>query len=309
MAEDYISQFYDWSTSDVITAARLDGNITNITNGLSGGSKAINVGKILMNGTTTIDSSRNATLADTTSTKLTMSGDIIYDLDAGLTAGTTQTQAGGLALTAAWNEVSTVANAKDTVVLPTAVAGKSVTVINNGANLMQIFPAVSDDLGTGVDTADYIAVGEIVEFVAYDTTTWVARRTPTPWTSYTPTTQGFGSISSSNMEWRKNGDCIEVRGEFQTGTVAASEAQVGLPSGWDVVANSAVAPEVVGMAASNASNNVLFVALATNGDAYVNFGKLDITTATSKVSVINGNAGFNSNTTTQFNFSVKVTAT
>lgn len=309
MAEDYIDQFYDWSTSDVITAARLDGNVTNITNGLSGGTKAINVGKILMNGTAVIDSSRNITGAAITATGLTMSGFIIQDTDASLTAGTTQTQAGGTALTAEVNIFGTVANAKDAGTLPAAAAGKRCVVVNIGANLMSIFPASGDDLGTGVDTVDYIAVGEIVEFIAYDATTWIARKTPTPWTSYTPTTQGFGTIGSDDIEWRKNGDSIEVRGEFQTGTVTASEAQVGLPSGWDVVANSAVAPELVGVAASNTSDNILFTVLATNGDAYVNFGKVDVTTGTSKLAVINGNAGFTSTTTTQFTFSVKVTAT
>jgi len=99
---------------------------------------------------------------------------ITRDVNAGLTAGTTQTQGGGLALTAEINEISTCANESDTVVLPTAVAGLKIIIINNGANGVQIFPASSDNLGAGVDTARAanLATGTNVVFVSYDSTNW-----------------------------------------------------------------------------------------------------------------------------------------
>ena len=71
MSEDYISQFYTWSTGNTITAARLNGNVSNVTDGLSGGSKAANLGKLLVGGTEVINSSR-AIIA----TGVTLSGDI-----------------------------------------------------------------------------------------------------------------------------------------------------------------------------------------------------------------------------------------
>lgn len=71
MAENYISQFYTWATGNTITAARLNGNVSNLTDGLSGGAKAINVGKVLMGGFEALDSSRNASLAS-----ITLTGDI-----------------------------------------------------------------------------------------------------------------------------------------------------------------------------------------------------------------------------------------
>ncbi len=49
MAENYISQFYTWATGNTITAARLNGNLSNIIDGLSGGAKAANLGKLLIN--------------------------------------------------------------------------------------------------------------------------------------------------------------------------------------------------------------------------------------------------------------------
>jgi len=106
-----------------------------------------------------------------TEVKLTTSA---FSTATGLTAGTTQTQAGGLDLAAQINEVSTVANSGDTVVLPTAVAGDTCIVVNNGANDMNIFPAVSDDLGAGADTVMTIslAAGDMATFYAYDATNW-----------------------------------------------------------------------------------------------------------------------------------------
>lgn len=96
---------------------------------------------------------------------------VLLDVNSGITASTTQSQGQG-ALTAQVNEVSTVANANDTVTLPSAVTGMKVTIINNGVNTLQIFPASSDNLGAGVDTATTLASGANVTYVAYDTTNW-----------------------------------------------------------------------------------------------------------------------------------------
>lgn len=90
---------------------------------------------------------------------------------ASITASTTQTQGQG-ALTGDINEVSTCANANDTVTLPTAVTGAQCLVINNGANTLQVFPASGDNLGAGLNTSTTIASGSRKLFVAYDTTNW-----------------------------------------------------------------------------------------------------------------------------------------
>ncbi len=89
-----------------------------------------------------------------------------------ITAGTTQSQAGGTALTAEINEVSTVGTALDAVTLITAVAGKRQLVINNGALVLQIFPAVSDDLGAGANNSTNLSPGHNATFYAIDATNW-----------------------------------------------------------------------------------------------------------------------------------------
>lgn len=93
------------------------------------------------------------------------------DVNAGLTASTTQSQGQG-ALTAEINEVATVANANDVVTLPLAVAGLTIAIINNGANTLQIFPALGDNLGAGVDASTTLAAGSNVVFAAYNVTNW-----------------------------------------------------------------------------------------------------------------------------------------
>lgn len=93
---------------------------------------------------------------------------------AGITASTTQTQGEG-ALVSGMNEVSTVANANDTVTLPAAVAGRHCFVFNNGANILQIFPAVDDAINDGaVDAPTTAAAGDNIHFAAFNSVTWEA---------------------------------------------------------------------------------------------------------------------------------------
>lgn len=95
----------------------------------------------------------------------------VASVTSGITASTTQTQGQG-ALTATINELATVANANDTVTLPSAEVGMVVYVVNNGANTAQIFPASGDNLGQGVDTAETLASGASVTYSAHDATNW-----------------------------------------------------------------------------------------------------------------------------------------
>ena len=78
-----------------------------------------------------------------------MQGPSERSAQAGITASTTQTQ-GQQTLAADVNQVSTVANNDDVVTLPAAFPGEEITIINDGLNTLQIFPATGDDLGTGL---------------------------------------------------------------------------------------------------------------------------------------------------------------
>lgn len=95
----------------------------------------------------------------------------IGNVTTGITASTTQTQGQG-AITTEIAVVATVANANDTVTLPSAEPGVPCFVVNNGANTLKIFPASGDDLGAGVNTSTTLAAGSNRKFVAIDTTNW-----------------------------------------------------------------------------------------------------------------------------------------
>lgn len=53
----------------------------------------------------------------------------------------------------------------------------------------------------------------------------------TDWISYTPTTQGLGTIAAVDLKYRRVGSDIEVRGRLDVGTPTAAEARIGLPLG------------------------------------------------------------------------------
>lgn len=109
------------------------------------------------------------------------------------------------------------------------------------------------------------------------------------WTEYTPVTQGFGTISGVNVEWRRVGDSMELRGYFTAGTVAASEARIGLPGSHSLVVLGSETT-IVGKFAHDlvAASGYGGLVLATNGDTYVNFGE-SANSASNHLAVINGN--------------------
>ena len=70
------------------------------------------------------------------------------------------------------NEVSVVGAENDAVTLPAAVAGLEIFIINNGANILEIWPATDDDLGAGANTATTLAAGANVTFINYNSVNW-----------------------------------------------------------------------------------------------------------------------------------------
>jgi len=70
-------------------------------------------------------------------------------------------------------EIAVCANAGDAVTLPTAVAGLCVTIINNGANAADVFPASGDKIdGGSANAAVSLASGENGIFWCQDATDW-----------------------------------------------------------------------------------------------------------------------------------------
>jgi hypothetical protein len=157
----------------------------------------------------------------------------------GLTASVTQTQGGALVLTSIINDVTTVATANDAVVIKTAVADDRVTIYNNGANVLQVFPAASDNLGNGVNLSTTIDPGEFGVFTAKDTTNWLSVIS-TPSNGVTLHT-GVGTLTRAQMS---NGHRNNINGAGVL-TMLAVDAQTN----FEVYTIGAVAVSVKAAAA------------------------------------------------------------
>uniref|UniRef100_A0A6H1ZTI9 Putative tail protein n=1 Tax=viral metagenome TaxID=1070528 RepID=A0A6H1ZTI9_9ZZZZ len=101
----------------------------------------------------------------------TFTGLVKRSVTATITAATPGGQGDG-ALTSDINEISVCGTASDAVTLPTAVAGLEIFIINNGAQILEIWPATGDDLGAGVNTATTLAAAANITFCSYNATNW-----------------------------------------------------------------------------------------------------------------------------------------
>lgn len=91
----------------------------------------------------------------------------------GVTAFATGGQAGAIALTTDFNNVTVCATAHDSVKLPAAAAGLSVTVKNSGATLLDIFPAGADSIDAlAINLAISLNSGSTITFNAISGVVW-----------------------------------------------------------------------------------------------------------------------------------------
>ena len=85
MAENYIEQYYSWVTGNTLTAARLNGNVTNLITGLSTGAKTVNIGKLMIASTEVINASREITATKLTVDNVVINGNIVSSSSGDLT--------------------------------------------------------------------------------------------------------------------------------------------------------------------------------------------------------------------------------
>lgn len=93
----------------------------------------------------------------------------------------------------------------------------------------------------------------------------------TDWQSYTPTFTGLGSVTATEIQYRRVGDHLQVRGKFTPGVVTAVEARMSLPVGLSSATSKIPTIQIVGqMYAQTATNQ--FVLLAEPSTTYLAFG-------------------------------------
>lgn len=110
--------------------------------------------------------------ADINAAKISLTGHLIRKITSGITAGSTQTQAGATLLTSDINGVTTVGTNGDVVKLPLGVGSSPMIVIhNNTANTLQVFPNTGGFINGGsVDAVDPSQIPAESARVYYDNT-------------------------------------------------------------------------------------------------------------------------------------------
>ena len=107
----------------------------------------------------------------TAQSNVTMTGYVIRSVNAAVSAAGT-TQGTATAISKEMNVVSTVASGAG-VLLPTAVAGMVITIINTSANALLVYPHVGGDINGGsINAAFSQPAGSTLQFVAPTTSDW-----------------------------------------------------------------------------------------------------------------------------------------
>lgn len=157
--------------------------------------------------------------------------------------------------------------------------------------------------GSITGASGFFTQGETLKLM-YDGSNWrvmQARRT-TGWTSYTPSTAGFGTISSSFFYWKREGHHIHIQGEFLTGTTTGTLCFVELPNNAYVHTNGMADEIACGSGFSGAATSVNYSVLGIHGNSWVNFGLQG--PSNGAATAVNGNTLLGNNV--KFTFYAKV---
>lgn len=140
------------------------------------------------------------------------------------------------------------------------------------SNAITIDPNASDTIN-GSSTTTLNTEGETLK-LALNGTNWVTvdRRTPTKSTTYTPTFQGFGTPTSVEVNWSRQGEYIYVHGNFTPSAATGVQARIGLP-GSLTIDSSVIDGQGCGQFFAGWQGNVApFVVLCETGQTYVTVG-------------------------------------
>lgn len=205
-----------------------------------------------------------------------------------------------------------------TVVLPvtsTLVLGQQFQIVNNSTGIVTVQSSGANAIkamngGTSAWFTVILTSGTTAaswSYIYLGTTNSVV----TGRTSYTPAAsqQGFGTIGASDIWWSRVGENMILEGWFTTGTVAASQAQLILPGGLTIGTLTSNHP--LGgwyQDTTGATDFKTGTVIANTGNAYIQFGNDDKTTAQSPFTPQNGNQMFNSSTKAQVNATIPIAA-
>lgn len=200
-----------------------------------------------------------------------------------------------------------------TITLYTAVgnAGKTLTITKTDST----FNSVTVD-GSGSQTINGALTAALcTQFesitIFSDGANWfiLERRIPSVWTSYTPTTNGLGTITSLDCYWRRIGANCEIVSNFTVGTSTAVEPQVGLPSGLSTAASRFAITAYQACGASSpfsAATTNQYIPLSSKNATYFSIG-IQNGSLSGLSPLAAANAYFGSGNRMSFNVSIPIT--
>ena len=99
-----------------------------------------------------------------------------------------------------------------------------------------------------------------------------AKSNMTDWTPYTPSTsQGFGTLGTIDLRWKREGSDMLIQGTFVSGTSTATEARLELPTG-HTTSSDLPTRTVAGKGAYTGTGAVDQLVLIEPSRTYMNFG-------------------------------------
>jgi hypothetical protein len=148
------------------------------------------------------------------------------------------------------------------------------------------------------------------------TTTQVTTEVPvnvpvvTAWQSYTPTFQGFGTVTGIDARWRRVGNSLHAQIKFTSGTLQASTtARISIPSGLTIdsyTVNKIIGTSATQFSVTSGQNNSCLMFVESGQTTNVSFCNIGDGSSTKNLSGLNSQTIFGSNVVQSVQFEVPI---
>lgn len=163
----------------------------------------------------------------------------------------------------------------------TLIEPSNIKMFSNNASIADNYQAEFQTSATGtsyrliahIQSTSASAYELKVDNISVGPSEYVYGSTDTDWQPYTPTYTGFGTVTTVDAFWKREGDSIYIKGRFISGTTTAVAAQIGFPSGLSVSTQQTTQSVAEGTIVNNMFTTV-FAPLVSAGDSGIGAGNV-----------------------------------